>query len=145
MTKGISVKVVKGKKELQKAFKVREEVFIRGQKVPVSRERDRYDKSASHFLVVKSGRAIGTARVRFIGNKAKIERMAVLEKYRGKGIGNKLLKFIINHVKKDAKEIVLGAQCHAIGFYKKLGFKERGKIYTDAGIKHRDMYIGIKK
>jgi len=141
----ISVKVARGKNDIQKAFKIREEVFIKGQNVPLGRERDKYDKIATHFLVFESSKAIGAARVRFVARKTKIERMAVLEKYRGKGIGKKLLKFIISYVKKDANNLVLGAQCHAIGFYKKLGFKEKGKVYADAGIKHKEMLLKLGK
>ena len=50
--------------------------------------------------------------------------------------------YLINYCKKKkVNEIVLHSQCYIEDFYKKCGFKTRGKTFMDAGIKHIEMYI----
>src|SRR3989344_2152245 len=126
---GISIKVAKTKKEMGNVFGIRRKVFIEEQKVPKSRELDGLDDKSIHYLMMKGNIPIGTARLRVLGSgKAKIERMAIIRKYRGKGFGSSLLDYIIDDVRqKSKKEIVMNAQCQAINFYRKKGLKERGK------------------
>ncbi|MEA2036070.1 MAG: GNAT family N-acetyltransferase, partial [Nanoarchaeota archaeon] len=82
------IKKVNTKKDLQEALKIREIVFIKGQNVPVKRERDGLEHKCVHFLVLYKNRYIGTGRAFLLNKKeAKFERMAVLKEYRGKGIG----------------------------------------------------------
>ena len=93
---------------------------------------------------------IATCRVRFIflkkGKKpafAKIERMAVLQEYRGLKVGKILIQYILKH-QKEANQITkfkLSAQQSAIPFYEKLGFQALGKEYMDAHIPHQDMVL----
>ena len=40
---------------------------------------------------------------------------------------------------RGVREVALGSQTHAIGFYERLGFRAHGPEYDDAGIPHRDM------
>ena len=51
------------------------------------------------------------------------------------------MEFLIEEIAESgkAKIAVLGAQVHAISFYKKLGFKICSEEYLDAGIAHKDM------
>lgn len=123
-------------------FAIREEVFVRGQNVPLALERDEHDDSATHILAEDdNGHILGTARLRYLGDMAKIERVAVLEEARGKGIGRGLMAFIIENTaeKGDIAKLKLGSQSHAIPFYAALGFEPVGEEYMDAGIPHRDM------
>ena len=129
-------------------FAIREEVFVRGQNVPLALERDEYDDGAAHILAQdENGRFLGTARLRFLDDTAKIERVAVLEEARGKGIGRGLMAFIIEKAaeKGDIAKLKLGSQCHAIPFYAALGFETVGEEYMDAGIPHRDMVKDNKR
>ncbi|QKK06070.1 MAG: GNAT family N-acetyltransferase [Pseudomonadota bacterium] len=105
-------------------------------------ERDEHDDSAAHILAEdENGCILGTARLRYLDNIAKIERVAVLEEARGKGIGRGIMAFIIEKAaeKGDIAKLKLGSQSHAIPFYAALGFKTVGEEYMDAGIPHRDM------
>ena len=148
LIKGINmqnIKIATTKSEINKAFAIRRKVFIEEQNVPEQRERDEYDKEAKHVIVIADGKVIGTTRLRFIeeGNM-KIERMAVIKEFRSQGFGEQILKFIENYAKThNVKELILHSQWQARKFYAKFGFKERGKIFMDAGIEHIEMFKRI--
>lgn len=120
------------------AFKIRTEVFVQEQGVTQEEEYDGKDAVCSHYLAFFNGNPVGTARVRYLENKAKIERVAVLKNNRGYGIGKALMVYIIDDIS-GVKEIVLSSQTSAIKFYEGLGFETFGDEYYDARIPHRDM------
>ena len=75
-------------------------------------------------VVNKKGRLIAFARVLsdFI-YKAEIYDIIVSKKHRGKGLGELLVKEIINHKKlKDIKQFNLQCKRNMVPFYKKFGF-----------------------
>jgi len=83
--------------------------------------------NGSHiFIIVKENKKI-IAMARVISDKvndAYIQDFAVLPEYRKKGIGKKILKYIIKELKnKNFKWLGLIADKNAINFYKKSSFK----------------------
>lgn len=135
------IRLVKNKKELENVFKIRHIVFIKEQNVPENIEIDKFDKSAKHMIVLYKNKPIGCARIRFIGSKAKLERIAVLKSYRGKGFGKMIVNYMVNYCKnKNVKKIIMNSQYYLKDYYKKFGFKPRGKTFVEAGIKHIEMY-----
>ncbi len=138
----LKIRLIKNKKELEQVFKIRETVFIKEQNVPEDIERDEFDNIAKHIIVLYKNKPIGCARISFVNNKAKLERIAVLEKYRDKGFGKAITNYLIGYCKnKNAKEIFMHSQYYLKDFYKKLGFKPRGKTFMEADIKHIEMYL----
>lgn len=136
--------IVKAQSAAERAacFAVREEVFIKGQNVPREREQDGLDDEALHFLASYKGQPVGTARVRFKdnGEKAKIERVAVLSSVRGQRIGEKLMRYIEADSDISTKPIIiLEAQSYIVPFYERLGYKASGEEFMDANIPHRFM------
>ncbi|MBI3035577.1 GNAT family N-acetyltransferase [Candidatus Woesearchaeota archaeon] len=141
----IKVRLAKNKKELMMVFKIRKIVFIKEQNVSKNIERDEFDKTAKHFALYYKNRPVGCARIRFINRKAKLERIAVLKEYRGKGFGKIIVDYLIKYCKKKKmKKIFMNAQYYLKDYYKKLGFKPKGIIFEEAGIKHIKMYFGNK-
>jgi len=129
---------------IQKAYKLRFEVFVEEQNVPPELESDEYDKTAAHVLAIdeRSGDCIGCGRLVIKNETAKIGRIAVKKSYRRKGYGKKIcLKLIDMAQKVNVKDITLDAQLQVVGFYKKLGFKEYGNIFIEANIKHIAMKL----
>ena len=121
---------------------IREKVFIEEQKVTSQLEWDGLDEEAIHFLAYQDEKAIGCARALVIENHMQLGRMAVLKEYRNQGIGSALIeKGMITAKLNQLSKILISAQCHAIDFYKKFGFKVTSKIYLDAGILHQDMEL----
>ena len=122
---------------MQKAFNIRRIVFCDEQKVDPELEFDGLDLKCRHYLAVRNGRAIGTARLRIDKPKQiKIERVAVLLKERGKGAGQALMRRTIADAQKKGCTIAIHAQSHAQSFYKTLGFKQIGTEFEEAGITH---------
>ena len=113
---------------------IRDKVFIQEQAVPKSIEMDGKDAECIHFLVYKESVPIGTARIKMSG---KIERVSILKTHRRKGLGYKLMEFIINTAKKKGLErIYLYSQMDSIEFYKSLKFIKKGETYQEAEIDH---------
>jgi len=134
-------KLVTGDVELQEAFEVRRQVFVREQGISEDLVFDGRDREALHIIVKDRGRVIGSARVQFLtDNQAKLERMAVLERYRRKGIGKGMLLFLDAVWKdKQVRQVIIHAQLEVVPFYKLYGFDELGLPFREAGIKHIKM------
>lgn len=120
---------------------LRRTVFMQEQGISEADEFDDLDDQAIHLLATRDGTPMGTARLLTEGSTGKIGRVCVLKEARGSGLGASLIKASLRHFETQPgiTRCVLGAQCHAIGFYKTLGFTPFGPIYDDAGIDHRDM------
>jgi predicted GNAT family N-acyltransferase len=136
-----SYKLVTGDVELQEAFEVMRQVFVREQNISEDLVFDGHDNEALHMVVKDGERVIGSARVKFLaGNQAKLERMAVLKRYRRKGIGKEMLLFLDTVWKdKQVQQIIIHAQLEVVPFYKLCGFDELGLPFRKAGIKHIKM------
>ncbi|CAM5350886.1 GNAT family N-acetyltransferase [Eoetvoesiella caeni] len=117
---------------------IRFEVFVREQKVPVQEELDEEDAHSVHALACDArGNAIATGRLLRDGH---IGRMAVLESWRGRGVGSAVLLALVNEARRRGHaRVELSAQCHACDFYAAHGFVAEGGVYLDAGIEHRTM------
>lgn len=126
-------------KELLEASKrIRKEVFVVGQEIHEAIENDDNDDVSLHYIALYDNQPAATLRVRDLNhNIAKIERMAVLEKYRNKNIGKKLMDFTMEDLQKKGFLITkLHAQMPVRGFYSNLGFIIKGEIFYEAGLAH---------
>ena len=134
-------KLVTGDVELQEAFEVRRQVFVREQGISEDLVFDGHDREALHMVVKDGERVIGSARVQFLAdNQAKLERMAILKRYRHKGIGKEMLLFLDSVWKdKQVQQVIIHAQLEVVPFYKLCGFDELGSPFLEAGIKHMKM------
>jgi predicted GNAT family N-acyltransferase len=137
----VKVYRVTNKEMMDEAFKIRVEVFVMEQNVPLELEMDEYDDSAIHVVVLNDNAdVVGCGRLIIHNSVAKIGRVAIKKEYRknnyGKAICEELIKIAMQE---NAEEITLGAQLAAVGFYKKIGFLEYGDIFLDANIDHINM------
>lgn len=121
------------------AFFIRTQVFIFEQGVDPSLEYDEFDETAHHYLAFDGNMAVGTARWRTTGEGIKLERFAVLQAFRNKGVGAALLQKIMEDVVPQAQNIYLHAQLKAVPFYEKHGFVKEGNVFLEAGINHYAM------
>lgn len=118
---------------------IRRAVFIEGQNIAESDEWDDLDNISLHFIVFEANKAIATARL--LQNDS-VGRVAVLEEFRGLGVGKLLMLEIIVQAKQQQRtKLQLSAQQHAISFYENLGFKAEGDFYLDCGIPHINMTL----
>lgn len=123
-------------------YQVRHEVFVIGQNVPIELEQDEMDPLCIHFLALDGRFPVGTARVDREGH---IGRVAVLESYRGKGVGTKLMKAAIQRAQSEGcPAALLNSQVSAVEFYSKLGFEPYGAEFIEAGIAHVAMRLPLE-
>ena len=137
----LSYNLVANIDELEGSLGVRRKVFVEEQGISKELEFDGLDGEALHMVVKDGERVIGTARVQFpIASQAKIERMAILKPFRRKGIGRRIISFLIKELmNRQVEQVVLHAQHSVVSFYKSCGFEESGPPFCEAGIKHIKM------
>lgn len=118
---------------------VRNNVFVVEQGVSQSDEYDDFESSARHYLIKKNDVSCGVARWRNTDKGVKLERFAVLAKFRGSGVGKRLVEEVLKDVLPMNQKIYLHAQIQTVDFYQKLSFEKDGEIFEEAGIKHYKM------
>ena len=120
---------------------VREQVFVREQAVPIELEWDEFDPLCQHVVAEAAGRAIGTGRLLPDGH---IGRMAVLESWRGQGVGSALLEALMQIARdRGVRQVKLNAQLRAVVFYQRHAFVAEGEEFIEAGIPHRSMWRDV--
>ena len=143
----ILVNNIKDQSDKTKAFEIRNLVFCEEQKVSKEIEFDGLDQFCNHYLAKINELPIGTARVREQKKGTfKIERMAVLKRYRKKGVGKAIIKEILKHYLNlnNMNKLILNSQIEAKDFYKKFGFVEIGEEFVEANIRHQKMIYEAK-
>ena len=119
------------------ASPIRFTVFCEEQGVPREIELDEYDAVSVHAVVFEDETPIATGRLLPDGH---IGRMAVLKKWRNRGIGGLMLTRLVEAASlRGHAEVALSAQVHAVPFYRAHGFVPEGDEYLEAGIRHQAM------
>ena len=118
--KKVKIEITNYQDQLEAIKKIRCYVFQEEQGVDYALEFDGYDYECVHFLAYLDEDAVGTTRIRSIDeNIVKIERLAVLSKVRGQGIGIMLMESAIAFIKEQKKyqKIVIHAQVYVQKLY----------------------------
>lgn len=125
-------------------MRLRAEVFVLEQQVPIAIELDAHDAAALHAVARTGGELIGTARLVITGASGKLGRMAVRKPYRGRGVGRRLVAFLVALAReRGLARLTLHAQLQAVPFYEKMGFTASGEVFDEAGIPHRTMNMAV--
>ncbi|SER54108.1 GNAT family N-acetyltransferase [Natrinema salaciae] len=137
----IDVRVAEADAARDDAFAVRRTVFVEEQGVDEEIEYDEHDETATHFVAYDDDEPIGAARLReYEDGVGKVERVAVLESRRERGVGRALMETL----EERAGELGFGtlklhSQTRAADFYRRLGYERRGDEFEEAGIPHVEM------
>jgi cystathionine beta-lyase len=135
--KNLDIHVVHTTTEQDHSSTIRRTVFVTEQHVPEDLEFDGLDNDAIHFIIYYNNTPIGCARLRIYEDTAKLERIAILKKYRGNGYGTRLTEYLIEYCKnKNLYGIFLHSQTYVSNFYENLGFKPKGNTFYEAGLEH---------
>ncbi|SDC95749.1 Predicted N-acyltransferase, GNAT family [Terribacillus halophilus] len=133
-------KIIQDKQDFEKAKAMRVAIFVEEQGVPLEDEFDQFDVlggACQHILVYHEGEAVGTGRLRFIGNFGKMERICITKGYRKFGLGRVIIASLEEVARQAGKTAFkLHAQVQASGFYRKLGYTEASEIFDEDGIPH---------
>jgi len=132
-----------GEATIADAHRVRRIVFIDEQGVSEAEEMDGRDEDAVHVVAYDTdeSRPVGTARLRVPqAEVGKIERVAVLEAYRGEGIGVQLMETLEAEAREQGcRQITLHAQTAVEAFYDRLGYRTVSDVFMEADIPHVEM------
>lgn len=126
--------------DLETAFHIRKEVFVKEQNVPLKDEFDTFDEigeECKHILVYYNELPVGTGRIRFVEGAGKLERICILKDYRKYGLGKVIIQMLEEIARNEqATKVKLHGQTQAEGFYRKLGYETSSDIFMEDGIPH---------
>ena len=130
-------------KELYEILKTRSEIFVVEQNCAYQ-DIDDLDYDSIHIFIEDDDRVAAYLRI-FLKDKntAQIGRVVSLNHL--KGLGSKIMEEAIRQIKEIYKvsKIYLEAQCYAIGFYEKFGFKVNSEEFLEDGIPHVKMILEL--
>jgi predicted GNAT family N-acyltransferase len=134
----VEVHKISSQQELEKAFAIRHEVFVLEQGCPPELERDLEEESI-HFLAAVDSVPAGACRWRKTDKGIKLERFAVLNNFRGFGVGQAMVKAVLNDLPPDVGYVYMHAQIQAVSLYERFNFEKVGPEFEEAGIRHFKM------
>ena len=122
-----------------KAFAIRQKVFVDEQSVDPALEYDIHENESWHYLLLENNKPVATARWRQTSNGIKLERFATLKEDRNRGLGRVLLKRVLQDIFPLKKAVYLHSQLKAVSFYQRQEFVKEGEMFVEAGINHFKM------
>ena len=102
------------------------------------------ERGLNILVAEKNGNLIGAVRFAPIDSKLKLGRLAVLPKYRRKGLGSKLVRAVLNIALKENFKIValdVMEEKELVSFYEKFGFKVKSRKKHQ---NHHDIFMEKK-
>ncbi|MDO5397957.1 MAG: GNAT family N-acetyltransferase [bacterium] len=122
--------------------KIRYEVFVNEQGFDASADIDGTDAECDHIIIYVDDVPAACCRYfRYGGDSVYIiGRVAVIEDFRGIGLGEMLMDAAEDVIRsRGAEKIIVHAQLRVKGFYKKCRYKEIGEPFLEEGVKHITM------
>lgn len=143
--RAIPIRWALGPEDVRGAFAVRERVFCEEQGVPREEEIDERDEQALHLVALdpESRRVIGTLRLLFDGDSAKVGRVAVEREWRRRGVAARMLERALAQARgRGCSRVLLASQLEARSVYERAGFVVESEPFEEAGIEH--VWMGLR-
>jgi predicted GNAT family N-acyltransferase len=97
-------------------------------------------------VAVDDGRVVGTCRLVYQGDVARLGRMAVESELRGRGLGAAILAQAEREaIDAGARRISLHAQLTARSLYERGGYTPSGAVFVEEGIDHVSMEKALEE
>ena len=124
--------------DVLKVMVVRGIVFIEEQEVDWEGEIDEFEDLSIHVLGEIDGQPVAAGRLRLLPDGwAKLERVAVRPRWRGRGIARQIVRFLMSEAAvRGAERLKLHAQVYLEEFYREFGFFREGDVFDECGIDH---------
>jgi predicted GNAT family N-acyltransferase len=133
----VEVREASTESELAAALALRERIFCGEQGVSFEADQDGRDPEATHIVAVDGGVVIGTCRLLFRGQVARLGRLAVERERRGDGVAAEILQEADRIAAEvGAESIALHAQTYAQALYERAGYEPYGPTFVEEGIEH---------
>jgi predicted GNAT family N-acyltransferase len=115
---------------------VRQAVFVEEQGIPETLEWDGNDADCRHVLALAEDDAEAVATGRLMAD-GRIGRMAVLQAWRGYGVGRALLERLQQRaLRAGLHDVYVHARLEVAGLYRNAGFRLAGQPFVTADIAH---------
>ena len=123
---------------------IRKTVFHDELNIPESYLFDEYDVTCDQFLIKNDEITVGALRLRKENNAIKLERMAILPKFRKMSFGLRTIDEVKKYcMTKNESKIFLDSIYDVRGFYRKCGFGEIGTVFERVGLPHIQMELEL--
>ncbi len=119
----VEVKIARTIEDVTKIFSVRSATYQAEQDCPYDEEFDGNDFCATQFLATVGADAAGCIRVRYFGEFAKLERLAIRREYRRRRLSAPLVDAALQHCARKGFTRVYGhSRADLVGFWQGHGF-----------------------
>ena len=116
--------VAHGTLEMEHAFAIRAGVFMVEQNCPFAEEFDGNDHTATHIVGYMDGEPAAALRIRYYADFVKIERLAVLPRFRGSLVGRETVAYALEFCRRKGYRRMYGhAQKRLLKFWGQFGFE----------------------
>jgi len=100
------------------------------------------DEAANHYGAFVDGQLVCVASIYIDGNKARLRKFATLSEFQSKGIGTKVIEYLVS----ELKDLNIGyfwcdARTSALGFYQKFGLQTEGSEFKKSSVSYYKMAV----
>src|SRR3954463_16216868 len=143
----ISIRMARDPNDLMLVTAIRASVYLAEQDCPIEEEFDGNDLVAAHFIGFIGREPAACLRVRFFGEFAKIERLAVRHQHRRSRVSFKLVQASVEYIKRKGFRKIYGlAQDRLVNFWAHFGGRPlaRGRKVTFSDFSYTEMVFDIE-
>jgi predicted GNAT family N-acyltransferase len=141
------IRIARSFDDLLMVYSVRSAVYIAEQECPFAEEFDGNDHCATHLIGLVNSEPAGCIRIRFFYDFAKIERLAVLKRFRKSMLASDLVLAGIDHVRRKGFRRIYGTAREGLeGFWARFGgvpIKDRTTV-TVSGFNYTEMLVDLE-
>lgn len=134
-------KIVYGTPDYETSIVIRNEVFRKPHGLDIKDDDLSSDKVVEMFGAYLNDKMIATIFLDIVDkDTVKVRNVAILEEYRGKGLGKQLMDYVEDIARQRGyTKVILMGRVSAEKFYNKLGYKTLSKPYDHKTVPHVDM------
>jgi predicted GNAT family N-acyltransferase len=143
----IGVTVARSFEDMMRVAAIRNAVYIGEQQCPFEEEYDGNDLSGTHLLAYIGNEPVGSLRLRFFADFAKIERLAIRKEFRKSQAAFQLVRASFKFCKKKGySRIYAHSQARLVDFWIRFGFHvmEDGKPFVFSDFDYVEMVADLK-
>jgi len=144
----IGVTLARSWEDMLRVNAIRNAVYIGEQECPYEEEYDGNDLSGTHLLAYMGDEPIGTLRLRFFADFAKIERLAIRKEFRRSQAAFQLVRAGFKFCqKKGYGRVVAHSQVRLVDFWHRFGFKvlEGAKPFVFSDFDYVEMVAELER
>ena len=141
------VRIARSFDDLLMVYSVRSAVYIAEQECPFAEEFDGNDHCATHFIGFIKGEPAGCIRVRFFHDFVKLERLAVLKRFRKSTLAFELVRSGIDLARRKGFRRIYGHAREGLeAFWARFGGKPIGgdRHLTFSGFRYTEMVLDVE-